>query len=381
MARSWTTAQAFRKAVAVLSVMVLLVACGADTDTDTDTDTDGAAEPASDGNGVEEPIPVRYVIGLTPLPTGSAYYSSLPEVLGYFEDEGLDVEVELVDGGNSAVQAMAAGRADITLTAANAVLASVNQGMEGTSFCSLLTSTHIMPAALADSSVETIEDFEGQVVGVPSVANAATTLVRGLLADAGLEPDTDVSIVPIGTGGEALAAIERGNAEVFSMVDTHYAGLENQGVEFRYISAPLLEELTYNQVLTISSEFEEANPDVAGRFGRAVAKATLFAQRFPERSIELHWERYPETQPTGLEFDEAVERDLHVYNTRVDKTKVAADGEWCAASDESVENAVEFLLGQGALDEARPVSEYWTSAYIEEINDFDESTVVEPNGS
>lgn len=374
MTKSRTSARMLCKAGAVLSMMALLAACGEGGTTD-------PGEDASADNGADEPIPVRYVIGLTPLPTGSAYYSSLPEVLGYFEDEGLDVSVELVDGGNSAVQAMAAGRADITLTAANAVLASVNQGMEAASFCSLLTSTHIMPATLADSEVETIEEFEGQVVGVPSVANAATTLVRGLLADAGLDPDTDVSIVPIGTGGEALAAIERDNAEVFSMVDTHYAGLENEGVEFEYISAPLLEELTYNQVLTISSEFEAANPEVAGRFGRAVARATLFAQRFPERSIEIHWERYPETQPTGLDFDEAVERDLHVFNTRVDKTQLTDDGEWCAASDESVEKAVEFLVGQEELDEAQPVSEYWTGAYIEEINDFDESTVVEPNGS
>ena len=384
-----------RRRLAILAVVGLLAACGgaddpaspdtgdnadpgnADAATETQEQaTSGGADTAPD-DADAEPISVRYVIGLSPLPSASAYYSSLPDVLGYFEDEGLDVDMQLVDGGNSAVQTMVAGRADVTLTASNAVLAAINQGMEAKSFCSLLTSTHILPAVVADSEIESIEGFEGQVVGVPAVANAATTLIRGLLADVGLDPDTDVSIVPIGTGAEAVTAIERGNAEAFSMVDSHYASLENEGIEFRYLTTPLLDELTYNQVLTMSDEFAQAHPDVGARFGRAVAKATLFAQRYPERSIELHWERYPETRPTGMELDEAVERDLHVFNTRVQKTEIPEGQQWCQATDESVQRTVDFLVSQEQLDEPLPVSDYWTSDYIEEINNFDESTVQE----
>lgn len=360
MRRTTWHARRLRYLLALLSVIGLLGAC---------------SQATEDGDSIQ----VRYIIGLSPLPSGSAYYSSLPEVLGYFEEEGLDVEFQVVDGGNTAVQAMVAGRADIALTASNAVLAAINEGLDARSFCSLLTSTHILPAVRADSPINSLEEFEGEVVGVPSVANAATTLVRGLLSDVGIDPDTGVSIVPIGAGAEAATAIERGNARVFSMVDTQYATLENEGIEFRYLTTPLLEQLTYNQLLTISSDFEEAHPDVAARFGRAVARATLFAQRFPERSIELHWEEYPETQPVGLELNDAIERDLHVFNTRLQKSNVPEGGEWCAASDDSVQRTVDFLEGQGQLDAAGPPSDYWTAEYIDEINNFDEASVVEPN--
>lgn len=371
------------RAVMVMAITALVLsACGG-----TEPASDEAADPGATGDPTgddstvdeesQETIPVRYTIGLSRLPSASAYYSSLPVALGFFEEEGLDVEINLADGGNAAAQAMAGGRADVTLTASSAVYGAINQDMKAKMFCSLLTSTHVMPAAPVDSDVESLEDFRGKSVGVPSVANAATTVLRAALAEVGVDPDTDVSIIPIGTGADAATAIERGNVQALSMVDSHYAGLENQGLEFNYFITPLLEKLVFNQVLTATDEWAEKYPEGPAKFGRAVAKATLYAQENPEESIKIHWEEYPESQPTGEDEETALEEAMHVFTTRVDKTELEEGQKWCDAETESVQATGDFLADQGVIEQVLDVDQYWTDQYVEEINNFDEQSVLE----
>jgi NitT/TauT family transport system substrate-binding protein len=322
-----------------------------------------------------EVVRVQFVIGLKPLPPGSAYYSSVPTYLKFFIDEGLDVDMHIVEGGNTAARMLALGSADIALTASEPIFVAIDQGGKMKMVFSFLSTSHLLPAVLDDSPIRTIAEFKGKKIGTPSIANATTTALKALLGEAGIDPQKDVSIIPIGVGAQAATALTRKNVDAAMMLDVHWAAMESLGLKFRYLTSPALERLVFNQVLTTTDAFAKRHPDAVARFGRAVAKGTLFSQLNPEAAIRIHFRVFPESKPTNAPEAEIVKKELHAFETRIKKTMVRPGERWGAATDDSVLATRDMLLVNGVIKHKLPVSAYWSPEFLGEINKFDAAAV------
>jgi NitT/TauT family transport system substrate-binding protein len=165
---------------------------------------------------------------------GKAGFYYLPltiaERLGYFKDEGLDVEISDFAGGSKALQAVVGGSADVVSGAWENTIDQQPKGLNMQGFV-LMGRYPAISLGIAKSKAggyKSPKDLRGMKIGVSAPGSSTNRLVLHMLAKDGLKGD-DVSIIGVGTASGAIAAIESGNIDAISNVDPVITMLESKG--------------------------------------------------------------------------------------------------------------------------------------------------------
>ena len=195
---------------------------------------------------------------------------------GFMEEEGLNVTVEAVDGSAPVLQAMAAGNAEIGAPGPGPVLAARSRDTDVVFLYNLYPKSVFGLMVREESSYQVPTDLKGQTIGVGTADGAEVSFTRAILTDAGMEEGTDYEFLPVGDGGLAAAAFERGDVEAYAAAVSDAAIITSRGLALREITPE--EYLAYfgNGIAAMRPYLEE-NPDVIEGFGRALVKATNFA--------------------------------------------------------------------------------------------------------
>jgi len=185
-------------------------------------------------------------IKITQAVTALAFVQSyIAQELGFFRDEGLEVELVVTRGGGPDVQAVVAGDAAFTVNDGAQVLPALARGLELKCLLATLDRNIINVSMLKDTAEglgvdggspidEKLQALEGLRIGVTRPGALTWQLARFGLSRAGLNPDRDARIVGLG-GGPAVAA-----------------GLENGDVEAIYLAIPLGERVVLaNKAITL----------------------------------------------------------------------------------------------------------------------------------
>ena len=166
---------------------------------------------------------------------GKALYYYLPisiaESLGYFKDEGLDVEIIDFQGGSRSLQAVVGGSADVVSGAFEHTLAMQARGQAMQAFvlqgrapqCVFAVSKKTMP------NFKSMADLKGKKIGVTAPGSSSHAIAIFILRNAGIEPK-DVSFIGVGASAAAVAAMRAGQIDAFVNLDPVIATLEKDNV-------------------------------------------------------------------------------------------------------------------------------------------------------
>ena len=145
---------------------------------------------------------------------------TIAEQLGYFKDEGLQVEVPDFAGGSKALQALVGGSADVVsgayeptsnMQAKNQIIESfVLQGRAPQIV--LAVSTKTMPG------YKSLADLKGKKIGVTAPGSSTSMMASYVLAKAGLKP-SDVSFIGVGAASGAITAVKSGQVDAIANLD------------------------------------------------------------------------------------------------------------------------------------------------------------------
>src|SRR5438552_7636572 len=131
----------------------------------------------------------------------------MPLVLGYWRDEGYDVNVFATGGSLQAMQQVVAGNADFAQVNSTALIqanAMNNVPARIVLANGIIDWRLIVPE---DSPVKSVRDLKGKAIGVPSLGTGGIPLLRAYLKDNGVDADNDVKLIPVGIGAPAMDAI------------------------------------------------------------------------------------------------------------------------------------------------------------------------------
>jgi NitT/TauT family transport system substrate-binding protein len=151
--------------------------------------------------------PVR--LALQP-PSTNNYPSYFASWLGFYKEEGVDVEISQVAGASKILEAVVGGSADVGGGVYEQTLQMAVEGKSIVSFISMLKSPNF--AIIAAPGVKTFSDLRGKTVGVSSVGSPSQFYLIYLLANAGVNKG-EVSTATVGMGATAMAALERGQVD------------------------------------------------------------------------------------------------------------------------------------------------------------------------
>jgi NitT/TauT family transport system substrate-binding protein len=331
----------------------------------------GAGDDDADSGATK----VRLALSTGEPAVGQAAYTSLPAQLGYWEDEGLDVTINGLDGSSAALQAVDSGQSDIAVAGTSALMLAEAADTDLEAYFTLITRSFQNPAVPEDSDIDSFAELPGKVIGVQSLESGTIPIIRGLVESEGGDP-ADLDFVAIGLGAEALSALRADRVDVLGLWDDRYAEIENLGEPLRVLNNDFAEALGFQVALTAKPEWLDENPEVAIGFARAIARASTFANENPEEAVRLHWEAYPASKPIGVDEDVALEQGVRALTARMENSQ-PVDGLWGMATDEQVQTFLELLVDSGTVPDSVQAEDLWTDEYIEKINDFDVAAVEE----
>jgi NitT/TauT family transport system substrate-binding protein len=222
--------------------------------------------------------------------SGQGSWSTLPYIVanerGFFEKEGLKVRLITFRGTNLMLTALLAGELDYAtilpfLTGASArglpvkILGAVTK-----------SSSYVI---ISRPEIDSIKALKGKKVGINSFGSSADYAAYAALSRSGLDPNKDVTILPIGGGSpERFAALASGSVDATVVTSPSEYAAEKQGLRV-LVSADELSKLVRIPLTGIGATQKkmEKDPDEIVRLLRALRSATLLLLEKPEYSLSL----------------------------------------------------------------------------------------------
>ncbi len=330
--------------------------------------------------GLAQDKPLRkvvFAVTTKDISVGHSAHSSLPQALGYWKEEGLDVTVTSVEGSAAGMQQLAAGNLQIVSIGPEEIVIGREKGVRIKGFYVQARETIYRLVVPADSPVQKLADLKGKTIGVPALASGSVPFAKALVASVGLDPEKDVKILAVGVGAPGRLALQQKTVDCLALWDTLQASIENSGMQLRRLDSPLIQEMLGQTLATRDDQVTENAAMLVG-FARGIAKATVFGLANPEAAVRIHWKMYPETKPQTGDEAKALKDALNVFNARFALQRVdnRSDPRFGVGSPAQWEKLKSIFKEYKFIEGTVPAADLYTAALIDQINKFDRAAIV-----
>lgn len=217
---------------------------------------------------------------------------------GFFEAEGVDVDVQIVTGDAVGAQGLVGGTAPMAaIGGAEAVLMATKGLRNFISVSAVVGAITVSVAVRKDVAAargltpelpidQRIAGLKGMRIATGSPGGAIHTTMLYLLGRAGLDPQKDVNLVSVGGSAPMLAALKAGQVDAIAISPPapEQAQVDGAGVLLISLSRgdlPELASLPYD-VLLVHRDYAAKHPDVVRRVARALGRASNVMRDNPE---------------------------------------------------------------------------------------------------
>lgn len=264
---------------------------------------------------------------------------TLTERLGYFKEQGLNVTVTDFGGGAKALQSLIGGSADVVT---GAYEHTIRMQVKGQPIAAVLELGRFPGIVLGVSkakagSVKSFKDLKGMKIGVTAPGSSTNFFVNALIAREGLKAD-DVSIIGVGTGLSAVAAMKKGDIDAMSNLDPVITKLQQDG-DLVVLADSRTEEGNMKlfggnnpaAVVYFKQDFIDKNPNTVQRVVNAFYKTMKWLEKASEDDIA---KTVPEEYFLG-------DRALYMAAVKASRPMYSTTG---VIPDKGKQNALDMLL-------------------------------------
>lgn len=241
------------------------------------------------GVAAQSAPPTKKFRVLLPFRDGITFFPiSTANQLGYMKEEGIDLDLQVVNGSSAVVQQLAAGNAQMGVILAPNTLLGFAEGVKYKAFYDFLTRNTFDVKVLPDSPINKLADLKGKHIGTIDLTRGDLPLLRAQLQRAGLVPARDVTFVALGpTMAVHATSLKENKVQALNLSWNNTVSVEAAGGKLKCITCDS-EELKLASETTVATDavFKNERRYVTG-FGRALAKATLFAETNPDAAIAI----------------------------------------------------------------------------------------------
>lgn len=325
------------------ALILVLTACNNGDTTEKAGDTDEKKK---------EKESVKFVLDWTPNTNHTGVYVAKEK--GYFEEEGLDVEI-MLPGEASAEQLIASGKAEFGISIQENITEARVQDIPIVSIAAVIQHNTSGFAAPVDKNITSPKDFEGKTYGgwgAPAEKAVISTIMK--------EEDADidkVNIVNMGTA-DYFTAVKRDVD--FAWIFYGWTGIEaelrDEELNMIYLTDYTDKLDYYTPVIATSEEQIEKNPEMVEKFTHAVSKGYEFAIENPEEAADILIDAVPDLDP------ELVKKS---QKWLADKYQDDAD-RWGEQKLEVWEDYAEWMLEHDLLEKELDSKQAFTNEFLPE---------------
>jgi NitT/TauT family transport system substrate-binding protein len=312
--------------------------------------------------GVPAAEKIKITIPAAALTFASLYYA---KSAGYFDAEGLDVEIVTVPGGGS-LQALIAKDAQFCVTPGTYQMQAYEKGQPLIATGTILTRNAInvvmhkdvaREKGITDKSplAEKIKALKGLRLSGTAVGSFSYQVLIYYLLKAGLDPQRDVQLIGIGAGPPMVLALEQRKVDGFATGTPIPDAAVHRGFGVMIVDNaagedPDFAEFMMNAVITYPDYLKE-KPDVVRKVLRALVKANGWLLDHPaEQAV-------PAMRPFLGRLDDAILLD----GLKKTKLGIPRDGR---ITEKAVQLTEDFMLKIGAVKSRIPYEKLVTNEYL-----------------
>jgi NitT/TauT family transport system substrate-binding protein len=234
---------------------------------------------------------------------------------GYFEEEGIDLTMEILAGGSQVMSALSGDSIQFAAMSAPDLLKAVASKQELLAIQSMIYQTMniVVSKKFADERKVTrdtpieqrVQALKGAIIGTTGPGAASETFPKWLVAKYGnMDPNKDLETIGIGGLPARQASLKSGQIDAYVSSGPGPEEAEAQG--FGYVLFPashvpgsgnMLHEIMFGK-----KEYIEKNPEVAKAVARAVTRGGQFLVENPEEGRKLVATFFSKVQPAVLEM-------------------------------------------------------------------------------
>ncbi len=191
---------------------------------------------------------------------------------GYYEKNGLNVEVISIPGSSLAIQAMLSGELPIIQAGGAGPIQAALSGTDTVILATIVKKFNWW--IFGQPNIARMEDLKGKVFGTTRFGTQSDLASRIALRKAGLEPDRDVTMVQ--TGGPAETVMAMATGKVHAAAVSPPATLQAKRLKLKELMDLTTLDVEYhvNGVVT-TRRYLKANEDIARRFLRAYIEGAV----------------------------------------------------------------------------------------------------------
>lgn len=253
----------------------LLAGCGAPGD-------GGQGQPSTGGDDLRD---VNVVLDWYPNALHAFLYVAMEK--GYYEEEGLRVQIRFPSNTNDALSLVAAGKAEIGLYYQHDVIqARANQNVPVKSIGAVVQGPLNIILSLKDKQITSPSDLVGKTVGYAGT-ELSEALVRSIMQNVGAD-DSDVTMVDVGF--DLMNAMTTGNvdATIGCLVNHEVPQMEEEGFAVNWFDLDDYGVPTnYEGVFVANDQTIEKDGALLCSFLRASAKGFADMQADPEEALAI----------------------------------------------------------------------------------------------
>jgi NitT/TauT family transport system substrate-binding protein len=250
----------------------------------------GATPPRTFAASQDDLEPVSLQLNWNPNAEHAPYF--LGKKLGFYADEGIDVEIRPGQGSATAVKLVGTGDSNFGVAVADAVTVGRGQGVPVVATAVLLQESPTVLVSFTEKGIVEPADLAGMRVAV----NTQSTVHAYWLAFLDANEIDRSQITEVNVSGASLPLLIADQVDATgALLTNEVVTLQNEGFDLNIINYAEYGVPSYGQVLFTSDEFASANPDLARRFTAATLRSWEYSLEHVDEAVAALAEAVPET--------------------------------------------------------------------------------------
>lgn len=237
--------------------------------------------------------------------THSVFYAPqyVAHALGYFEDEGLDVEIMLVAGADKVTAAVLSNDVQIGFCGSEATIYVYNQGEKDylVNFAGLTKRDGSFLVSREKFDNFKLEDLKGKFVIGGRKGGMPEMTLEWALKENGINPKTDLNIDTSIAFAAMQGAFIGGTGDFVTLFEPNALQVEKQGLGYVVASIGELGGVVPYTAYNARKSYIEANPDVIEGFTKGIQKGLDYVYSHTDAEVaEVLLDYFPDTSLNDL---------------------------------------------------------------------------------
>ena len=261
---------------------------------------------------------------------------------GYFEENGLDVELLLANGADKVTAAVLSGDADIGFSGSEATIYVYNGGEKDylKTFAQLTQKDGSFLVSRKKYDNFSLDDLKGKTIIGGRAAGMPEMTLKYVLKQNGIDPNNDLNVDTSVAFAAMSGAFIGGQGDFVALFEPNALEIENNGYGYVVASIGELGGIVPYTSYSARKSYINENPDTIDKFTKAIQKGLDYVHSHTDKEVaEVILNQFPDTSLNDLEKVIARYRSIDAWPTTTQFSK------------ESFNRLQDIMLDYGVISE------------------------------